>query len=83
MIGIERFHGTYRERTKVMRGFHSLNGSQTISDGERIYQNFIRPHTALKGKTPAEAARIPKVEGSNKWLTLIQRATQNASRRQE
>jgi hypothetical protein len=28
---------------------------------------------ALDGKTPAEAAGI-KVEGDNKWLTLIQNA---------
>lgn len=55
---IERFHGTYRERTEVMRGFRSMNGSQAITDGERIYQNFIRTHTALKGQTPAEAAGI-------------------------
>ncbi len=74
---IERFHGTYRERTKVMRGFHSMNGSQAITDGERIYQNFIRPHTALKGQTPAEAAGIDLSLTGNKWKMLIQKATMN------
>jgi len=29
---------------------------------------------ALKGKTPAEVAGI-KVEGENKWMTLIQNAS--------
>jgi hypothetical protein len=48
-----------------------------MMDGLRIYYNFIRPHMALDGKTPAEASGIT-VKGKNKWLTLIQ----NASKRQ-
>jgi hypothetical protein len=38
-----------------------------------IYHNYVRPHEALNGKTPSEAAGI-KVEGENKWITLIQNA---------
>ena len=34
----------------------------------------IRPHEALNGKTPADACGI-KVEGENKWKTLIQNAS--------
>ena len=34
----------------------------------------IRPHESLNGKTPAEACGI-KVEGENKWKTLIQNAS--------
>ena len=37
--------------------------------GMQIYYNYMRPHEALDGKTPAEA-----VEGENKWMTLIQNA---------
>jgi hypothetical protein len=37
-------------------------------------QNFIRSLEALDGKTPAEACGI-KVEGENKWKTLIQNAS--------
>jgi hypothetical protein len=44
-----------------------------VLEGMQIYHNFIRPHMGLGGKTPAEAAGI-KVEGENKWLTLIQNA---------
>jgi hypothetical protein len=40
----------------------------------QIFRNFIRPHMALKGKTPAEVAGI-EVQGENKWLTLIQNAS--------
>jgi hypothetical protein len=45
----------------------------------QLYHNYIRPHEALKGKTPSEAAGI-KVEGENKWLTLIQNASQKRTR---
>jgi hypothetical protein len=41
----------------------------------QIYHNYIRPHEALDGKTPAEACGIV-VEGENKWVTLIQNAAQ-------
>ena len=39
----------------------------------QIYHNYIRPHEALNGRTPSEAAGM-KVEGKDKWLTLIQNA---------
>ena len=39
--------------------------------GLQIYHNFVRKHEGLKGQTPAEVAGI-RVEGENKWLTLIQ-----------
>jgi hypothetical protein len=44
-------------------------------DGQRVYYSHIRPHQALNGKTPAEACGIG-LGGENKWLTLIQRASQ-------
>lgn len=46
-----------------------------IITGYQIFHN-IRQHEGLKGKTPAEAYGI-KLEGDNKWLTLIQNATSN------
>jgi hypothetical protein len=39
----------------------------------QIYHNYIRPHEALDGKTPADVCGIV-VEGENKWITLIQNA---------
>jgi len=43
-----------------------------MMDGMRIYYNFISPHMALKGKTPAEKSRIAILE-HNKWLSLIKK----------
>jgi len=39
-----------------------------IHDGYQLYQNYLRPHMGLNGKTPSEVA------GDNKWITLIQNA---------
>lgn len=62
----ERLMGTLRERVKVQRGWKS--SKSTIAEGQRIYYNFIKPHQALEGKTPAEKAGI---NGKNKWRKLL------------
>jgi putative transposase len=46
----------------------------SILTGYQISHNYVRPHEGLDGKTPAEASGI-RVEGKNKWITLIQNAT--------
>jgi transposase-like protein len=68
---MERLNGEIRDREKVMRG---LKREDTpILSGYQIYHNYLRPYESLDGRTPAEACGI-KVEGENKWLTLIQNA---------
>ena len=74
---VERLNGTVRERNKTMRGLESEPTAQTIIDGFRIYYNFIRPHMALDGKTPAENSRITKLK-QNKWQSLIKKATEHS-----
>lgn len=70
---MERFNGELRDREKVMR---SLKKEDTpIISGMQIFHNYIRPHMALEGETPADRAGIT-VKGENKWLTLIQNASQ-------
>jgi len=72
---IERLHGTVKERTKVMRGMDHDESAERMLKGERLYYNYLRPHQALKGKTPAEKAGIDlKLEG-NKWESLIKKAS--------
>ena len=67
---MERFNGEVRQREKVMR---TLKRPDTpILSGYRIYHNYVRPH---EGKTPSEVAGI-QVKGRDKWLTLIQNASQ-------
>jgi transposase-like protein len=71
---VERLHGTIRQRNKVMRGLDEESTAQTMMDGIRIYYNFIRPHTALNGKTPAEKAKIVMPE-EQKWRSLIRKSS--------
>ncbi len=69
---MERLNGEVRDREKVMRGLKRADSP--ILKGYQIYHNFVRPHEALNGDTPADRAGI-KVEGRNKWMTLIQNAS--------
>jgi putative transposase len=71
---MERFNGEIRDREKIMRGLKKKD--TPILSGYQLFHNYIRPHESLDGKTPAEACGIT-IQGKNKWLTLIQNATQN------
>lgn len=55
---IERFHGTLKDRTKVMRGLKNLESAHDFINGWLVHYNYLRPHTTLDDKTPAEAAGI-------------------------
>ena len=54
---IERFHGTLKARTKVMRGLKNIDSAIEFTDGWLVNYNFFRPHEALGNKTPAEVAK--------------------------
>lgn len=69
---MERFNGEVRDLEKVMRGLKK--NDTPILTGYQIFHNYLGPHEGLNGKIPAKACRI-KVEGENKWLTLIQNAS--------
>jgi transposase-like protein len=55
---IERFHGTLKDRTKVMRDFKTFESALAIVDGFLVHYNFFRPHLSLNGRTPAEVAEV-------------------------
>lgn len=69
---MERMNGEIRDREKVMRGLKTK--SSPILKGYQLYHNYVRPHEGLEGKTPSEACGI-KVNGDDKWMTLIQNAS--------
>jgi transposase-like protein len=70
---MERYHGTFNERSKVMRALKKTDS--TFIDGQRVYYDYLRPHSALNGKTPAEAAGIKLNLAGNKWEELIKKAS--------
>ncbi len=55
---IERFHGTLKDRTKIMRGLKDMTSARLITEGYLLHYNYLRPHEALHGKTPAEVAGV-------------------------
>ena len=66
---VERLNGTLIERVKVQREWK--NPKSAISEGQRIYYIFIKPHQALDNKTPAEKVGI---KGNKNWKDLIQKS---------
>jgi transposase-like protein len=66
---MERLNGEIRE--KVVRGMKKPDSP--LLTGYQLYHNYVRPHEALDGRTPADLAGIT-IEGQNKWMTLIQNA---------
>lgn len=70
---IERMNGTLRERVKVQRGWKVLK--TPLAEGQRIQYNFVKPHMALEGKTPANAAGL-NIKG---WKELIEQALKQSA----
>ncbi len=66
---IERMNGTLRERVKVQRGWKSKKSQ--IAEGQRIHYNFVKPHQALEGQTPAKTAGLD-ITG---WKDLLRNST--------
>jgi putative transposase len=69
---MERLNGEFRDREKVVRGIKKVDS--VIIDGYQLYHNYVRPHMALKGKTPADKCGII-IKGDNKWKTIIENAS--------
>jgi transposase-like protein len=55
---IERFHGTLKDRTKVMRALKNKQTLQKFTDGWLTYYNFFKKHMGIENRTPAEEAGI-------------------------
>ena len=69
--GHERVNGTWDEILHGTRGMQKADAS--LYGAAVIHYNFVRPHQALRGKTPARAAGII-INDHNIWRTLIQNA---------
>jgi len=70
---IERFHNTLKQRYKTFRGFDNTQSAERFLDLWTTYYNFIRKHTSLGFKTPAQAAKIELNLGRNRMMSLIKR----------
>ena len=66
---IERFHGTLKQRTKVMRDLKNIESAGIILDGFITHYNFFMEHSYLRGRTPAVVGGIGK--DIENWGNLI------------
>lgn len=71
---VERLHGTLKDMLRSRRGMVQNDTTKVMLNGWFVYYNFLRPHSALGGKTPAEVAGI-KLDLPNRWESLIDLAT--------
>lgn len=78
---VERFHSTLKGRTKTMYHLGNKSSAKTFAKGFATYYNFIKPHAALNGKTPAQAANVAITKKT--WLSLILKAEENRRDRSE
>jgi len=50
---IERFHGTLKDRTKVVRGFKNMDTARLFTQAWLVHYNFFKEHTTLGDVPPA------------------------------
>ncbi len=75
---IERYHNEIREKLKARRGLGNDESAKRFADLNRIYHNFVRPHTGLQDNiTPAEASGIDLNLGHDKIKDLITKSTES------
>ena len=76
----ERMQGTFRDRTKTLRGLQGRASGQRYLDGFVLDYNLFRKHEALGGRTPGEVAQVraPYHEWADVTRDNIQQALQDA-----
>jgi transposase-like protein len=67
---IERFHGTIKQRYRVLRGLRTDRTAQIILDGFVTHYNYFKPHITLKDKVPADVADVEWTYEN--WQALLQ-----------
>jgi hypothetical protein len=69
----ERLQGSFRQRTKTMRGLQTRATGQHYLDGWVLDYNLFKDHHALGGKTPADVAGVDVPY--REWADVTRRGT--------
>ncbi|MBI2847631.1 MAG: IS6 family transposase [Chloroflexi bacterium] len=68
---IERFHGTLKQRTKIMRGLKDIVSARDFLDAWLVNYNYFRPHEGIDNWTPGEAAKVMNYPYRN-WNDVLE-----------
>jgi len=63
---VERLHQTIKGRIKACRRINSDESASQLLEGFRLYYNFLRPHSTLRGEPPAKKACSCRLKRSAK-----------------
>jgi len=77
----ERLQGTYRQRTKTLRGLDTRESGQLYLDGWTLNYNLFRKHDALGNRTPAQAAGLDAPFGE--WEDVVEHAAPHKRAKKE
>ena len=69
----ERLQGTFRQRTKTLRGLDSRASGQLYLDGWVFTYNLFREHESIRDRTPARAAKVSAPFDS--WEDVVESAS--------
>lgn len=69
---IERFHGTLKDRTKIIRGFKNMQTAELLTDAWLVHYNFFKEHETLGNVPPAQKMGI--ATPFKDWAEVISQA---------
>lgn len=69
---IERFHGTLKERSGVIRSFGNLTTARLLTEGWLIQYNFFKEHESVGNVSPAKEMGIELP--FNDWNDIVKNA---------
>jgi hypothetical protein len=66
---IERFHGTLKDRTKVIRGFKNMDTARLLTQAWLVHYNFFKEHESLGNIPPAQ--RMGLITPFKNWAEVV------------
>jgi putative transposase len=66
---IERFQGTLKDRTKIIRGFKNIKTAELLTDAWLVHYNFFKEHESLGNIPPAQ--RMGLITPFKNWAEVI------------
>jgi putative transposase len=66
---IERFHGTMKDRTNVIRGFKNMTAAELLTDAWLVHYNFFKEHESLGNVPPAQ--KMGLITPFKNWAEVV------------